>query len=218
MVKSVVKPLKMRFLRERIVPKKSVFTRAFCVFCFEIPWMWCLAPKAGTLPTELRLDVTKDSIAQRSGFVNSFLKNNTSVAYWQGSGGRECVALSNVTKREKKGKTLQKGIDKRKSVWYTMQAVEGKPKTEITDRVSRVVWRKRSKKVRKTFEKPIDKRKEMWYNTKVAENKRQQTQLLWVKRSRKESWKNLKKLFKNPLTNEKRCAIIIRLSHRAAVR
>ena len=53
MVKSVVKPLKMGFLRERIVPKKSVFTRDFGVFCFGIPWGRCLAPKARALPTAL---------------------------------------------------------------------------------------------------------------------------------------------------------------------
>ena len=51
MVKSVVKPLKMGFLRERIVPKKSVFTRGFGVFCFEIPLGRCLAPKRRALPT-----------------------------------------------------------------------------------------------------------------------------------------------------------------------
>ena len=39
------------------------------------------APKAGTLPTELRLDITENSIAQRCGFVNSFLKVIASVAY-----------------------------------------------------------------------------------------------------------------------------------------
>ena len=51
MVKSVVKPLKMGFLRERIVPKKSVFTRAFGGFCFGILWGRCLAPKRRALPT-----------------------------------------------------------------------------------------------------------------------------------------------------------------------
>ena len=53
MVKSVVKPLKMGFLREKIVPKKSVFTRDLGVFHFEIPWGRCLAPKPGALPTAL---------------------------------------------------------------------------------------------------------------------------------------------------------------------
>ena len=56
MVKSVVKPLIRRILRERIVPNKSVFTRAFGVFCFEIPWGRCLAPKASALPTALHPD------------------------------------------------------------------------------------------------------------------------------------------------------------------
>ena len=56
MVKSVVKPLKMGFLRERIVPKKSVFTRVFGVFCFGIPWGRCLAPKPGALPSALHPD------------------------------------------------------------------------------------------------------------------------------------------------------------------
>ena len=51
MVKSVVKPLKMRFLQERIVPKKSMFVRAFSVFRFEMPWRRCLAPKRRALPT-----------------------------------------------------------------------------------------------------------------------------------------------------------------------
>ena len=59
MVKSVVKPLKMIFLRERIVPKKSVFTRAFGVFCFGIPWGRCPAPKPGALPIALHLDGEK---------------------------------------------------------------------------------------------------------------------------------------------------------------
>ena len=57
MVKSVVKPLIRRILRERIVPKKSVFTRAFGVFCFEIPWGRCLAPKASALPSALHPDM-----------------------------------------------------------------------------------------------------------------------------------------------------------------
>jgi hypothetical protein len=55
-VKSVVKPLKMGFLRERIVPKKSVFIRVFGVFCFGTPWGRCLAPKARALPTALHPD------------------------------------------------------------------------------------------------------------------------------------------------------------------
>ena len=36
-----------------IVPKKSVFTRLFGVFCFGMPWGRCLAPKPGALPTAL---------------------------------------------------------------------------------------------------------------------------------------------------------------------
>ena len=59
MVKSVVKPLKMGFLRERIVPKKSVFTRDFGVFCFEIPCGRCLAPKRRALPTAPHPEVCK---------------------------------------------------------------------------------------------------------------------------------------------------------------
>ena len=57
MVKSVVKPLKMESLRERIVPKKSMFTRVFGVFCFGIPWGRCLAPKPPALSTAPRPDV-----------------------------------------------------------------------------------------------------------------------------------------------------------------
>ena len=45
MVKSVVKPLKMGFLQERIVPKKSVFTRAFSVFASEYLGGGVLLPK-----------------------------------------------------------------------------------------------------------------------------------------------------------------------------
>ena len=59
MVKSVVKPLKMGFLRERIVPKKSVFTRAFGVFCFEMPLGRCPAPKPGALPTALHPEIVR---------------------------------------------------------------------------------------------------------------------------------------------------------------
>ena len=57
MVKSVVKPLKMGFLRERIVQKKSVFVRLFGVFCFEILLGRCLAPKASALPTALHPEI-----------------------------------------------------------------------------------------------------------------------------------------------------------------
>jgi len=56
-VKSVVKPLIMRILRESRVPKKSVFTRAFGVFCFGIPWGRCPAPKPPALSTAPRPDV-----------------------------------------------------------------------------------------------------------------------------------------------------------------
>ena len=47
----MVKPLLQRILRESRVPKKSVFTRLFVVFCFGIPWGRCLAPKRRALPT-----------------------------------------------------------------------------------------------------------------------------------------------------------------------
>ena len=66
-VKSVVKPLKMGFLRERIVPKKSVFTRAFGVVCFGIPWGRCPAPKARALPTALHPEIKKGLISQSLG-------------------------------------------------------------------------------------------------------------------------------------------------------
>ena len=56
MVKSVVKPLIMRILRESRVPKKSVFTRVFGVFCFGMPWGRCPAPKPSALPTALHPD------------------------------------------------------------------------------------------------------------------------------------------------------------------
>jgi len=56
-VKSVVKRLIMRILQESRVPKKSVFVRLFGVFCFEIPWGRCLAPKASALPTALHPEV-----------------------------------------------------------------------------------------------------------------------------------------------------------------
>jgi len=56
-VKSVVEPLEMGFLRERIVPKKSVFTRVFGVFCFGTPWGRCLAPKAPALSTAPRPEI-----------------------------------------------------------------------------------------------------------------------------------------------------------------
>ena len=57
MVKSVVKPLIMRILRESRVPKKSVFTRAFGVFCFGMPWGRCPAPKCGAIPASLHPDI-----------------------------------------------------------------------------------------------------------------------------------------------------------------
>ena len=47
----------MGFLRKRIVPKKSVFTRLFSVFDFGIPWGRCPAPKPGALPTALHPDI-----------------------------------------------------------------------------------------------------------------------------------------------------------------
>ena len=57
MVKSVVKPLKMGFLQERIVSKKSVFTRGFGVFRDFIMRGRCLAPKARALPTALHPEI-----------------------------------------------------------------------------------------------------------------------------------------------------------------
>ena len=57
MVKHVVKPLLLRILRESRVPKKSVFTRLFGVFCFGIPWGRCPAPKAPALPTAPHPDI-----------------------------------------------------------------------------------------------------------------------------------------------------------------
>ena len=43
-------------MRESRVPKKSVFTRGFGVFCFGIPWGRCPAPKPSALPTALHPD------------------------------------------------------------------------------------------------------------------------------------------------------------------
>ena len=47
----------MRILRESRVPKKSVFTRAFGVFCFGMPWGRCPAPKCGAIPASLHPDI-----------------------------------------------------------------------------------------------------------------------------------------------------------------
>ena len=70
----MVKPLEMGFLRERIVPKKSVFTRAFGVFCFGIPWGRCLAPKRRALPTAPHPDlfITNGIITHMSGKFKVF--------------------------------------------------------------------------------------------------------------------------------------------------
>ena len=57
MVKSVVKPLKMGILRERIVPKKSVFVRLFGIFRDFIMRGRCPAPKRRALPTAPHPDV-----------------------------------------------------------------------------------------------------------------------------------------------------------------
>ena len=91
MVKSVVKPLKMGILRERIVPKKSVFTRAFGVFCFEIPWGRCLAPKPGALPTALHPDIPQYRMNVRievsNLFVSSYENIELSSRWFSGVGG-----------------------------------------------------------------------------------------------------------------------------------
>ena len=56
MVKHVVKPLFTAISRESRVPKKSVFTRAFGVFCFLGECGRCPAPKASALPIAPHLD------------------------------------------------------------------------------------------------------------------------------------------------------------------
>ena len=49
MVKHVVKPLKMGFLREKIVPKKSVFTRRFSQ-CLQGLFGFCSLARSALLP------------------------------------------------------------------------------------------------------------------------------------------------------------------------
>ena len=55
-VKSVVKPLLQRILRESRVPKKPMFTRVFSVFRDFIMRGRCLAPKRRALPIAPHLD------------------------------------------------------------------------------------------------------------------------------------------------------------------
>ena len=98
-----------------------------------------------------------------------------------------------------------------------MQAVEGKPESGEHRSEQPSGLKKKIENSSKTFEKPLDKQKELCYNTKVADNKQRHHnsgELSGMKRK----LKKLEKLFKNPLTSEKRCGIIIRLSHKATVR
>ena len=109
MVKSVVKPLEMGFLRERIVPKKSVFTRDFGVFCFGIPWGRCPAPKASALPIAPHLEKTilltcnysrfpricqvlsqKNTKSRRVVFCGGDRQGQTDEGQPQGGGGQLC--------------------------------------------------------------------------------------------------------------------------------
>ena len=66
--------------------------------------------------------------------------------------------------------------------------------------------------------KGVDKDETVCYNNQAVSEKQIANTTLVSQTVKKRKLKKLKKLFKNLLTNEKRCAIIIRLSHRAAVR
>ena len=66
--------------------------------------------------------------------------------------------------------------------------------------------------------KGVDKDETVCYNNQAVSEKQIANTTQTSRMVEKRKLKKLKKLFKTPLTNEKRCAIIIRLSHRATVR
>ena len=83
--------------------------------------------------------------------------------------------------------------------------------------------RKPTKKLRKTFGKPLDKRNRKWYNNQAPENEGAENTNRTQADGRKKrfqkpferpSKKNFKKLFENPLTSERKCGTIYRLSQR----
>ena len=77
MVKHVVKPLFTAILKGSIVPKKSVFTRAFGVFRDFIMRGRCLAPKPSALPLgHTPRNIYLSIIANDLKLVKTFKKNN----------------------------------------------------------------------------------------------------------------------------------------------
>ena len=65
----------------------------------------------------------------------------------------------------------EKGVDKDETVCYNNQAVREKQIVNTT-LVSRMVKKRKLKKLKKTFQKPLDKRKEMCYNNQAVREKR----------------------------------------------
>ena len=60
-------------------------------------------------------------------------------------------------------KKLKKGVDKRKTMWYTIQAPKkrGENNGAGSEKIPKKTW--------KSFEKGVDKRKKLCYNNKVAD-------------------------------------------------
>ena len=73
--------------------------------------------------------------------------------------------------------------------------------------------RKNFEKSQKTFEKPLDKTEGLWYNIRAPwERHKKPHKNAWMMRAFEKTFKKLEKLSKNPLTNEKECGIIYKLS------
>lgn len=98
----------------------------------------------------------------------------------------------------------------------------GERESEEAEDVAACRRRKPTKKLRKTFEKPLDKRNRKWYNNQAPENegaeiptgRKPMGERNGFRSLSEDLRKNFKKLFENPLTSERKCGIIYRLSQR----
>ena len=111
MVKTVVKPFIMRILRKSRVPKKSVFTRLFGVFCFFGERRRCPAPKARALPTALHPDNQVNSHLQACSQrrIDNFsaslrrIRRSTKCRHKCGDARKECNYLVFPVNDQKRG-------------------------------------------------------------------------------------------------------------------
>ena len=109
----------------------------------------------------------------------------------------------------------------RKAVWRGRTGAVNFYHYNILSAPSKSAWKK-LKKLSKTFKKPLDKEKGMCYNVKAVAKAGQNTRasdkpkgIESEQTDREKTSKKFEKLFKNLLTNLKRCGIITRSARKA---